>query len=102
MERKSSAAAAFAAVLLCAAPAAAEPRRYVLPEETAQLRSGPGVEAAQNACLSCHSADYVTTQPPNMGAKFWEAEVQKMVKVFGAPISPAEAKEIAEYLSRTY
>jgi mono/diheme cytochrome c family protein len=90
------------AALLPAGLASAETRRYVLPDETAALRPGPGVEAAQNACLACHSADYVTTQPPGMGATFWEAEVQKMIKAFGAPISQTEAKAISDYLSRTY
>ncbi len=87
--------------LLAGGPADAEPKTYPLPEETAALKPGPGVEAAQNNCLSCHSADYVTTQPPHMGAKFWEAEVAKMIK-FGAPISQEDARAIVEYLAKTY
>ncbi len=87
--------------LLAGGPAGAEPKSYALPQETAAFKPGPGVEAAQNNCLSCHSADYVTTQPPQMGAKFWEAEVAKMIK-FGAPISQEDAKAIVEYLAKTY
>lgn len=52
--------------------------------------------------LACHSADYITTQPSNMGKAFWEAEVQKMIKVFKAPIDPADAPTIADCLAATY
>lgn len=89
-------------VLLNAGGAVAETRNYTLPEDVAVFRPGPGVEAAQNNCLSCHSADYVNTQPPRLGAKFWAAEVSKMVKAYHAPITEADAKAIADYLSRTY
>ena len=75
---------------------------YALPEETAAFRPGPGVEAAQSNCAACHSADYVNTQPPKQGPAFWEAEVTKMIKVYGAPIDAGDAKTIAEYLAKTY
>ena len=93
---------AFAYLLLNAGVAVAEPRNYTLPEENATFRPSPGVEAAQNNCLSCHSADYVSTQPPRLGAKFWETEVSKMIKAYHAPISETDVKAIVEYLSRTY
>jgi mono/diheme cytochrome c family protein len=94
--------AAVAALLLDAGAARAETRVYRLPEEAADFRPGPGVEAAQNNCLSCHSADYVNTQPPRLGATFWEAEVSKMIKAYHAPITETDAKAIIDYLSRTY
>jgi sulfite dehydrogenase (cytochrome) subunit B len=78
------------------------PAAYTLPEERVALRPGPGVETAQGNCLSCHSADYVTTQPPQMGADFWRAVVSKMVKVYHAPVSDEDAAVIVNYLSRTY
>lgn len=93
---------AFASLLLNAGVAIAEPRNYTRPEENATFRPSPGVEAAQNNCFSCHSADYVSTQPPRLGAKFWETEVSKMIKAYHAPISETDAKVIVEYLSRTY
>jgi mono/diheme cytochrome c family protein len=93
---------AFAYLLLNAGVAVAEPRNYTLPEENATFRPSPGVEAVQNNCLSCHSADYVSTQPPRLGAKFWETEVSKMIKAYHAPISETDAKAIVEYLSQTY
>ena len=95
----------IAFLLLVIAPAAqpiAAPVTYRLPEETAQFRPGPGVESATAHCLACHSADYVNTQASKKGKAFWEAEVQKMIKVFKAPIEPADAKTIADYLAATY
>ena len=92
----------LAALSLGAGAAIASELSYALPEETAAFRPGPGVEAAQSNCASCHSADYVNTQPPKQGPAFWEAEVTKMIKVYGAPIDDADAKTIAEYLAKTY
>ncbi len=90
------------AVALGTGGALAEMRIYQLPEETAMLRPGAGLETAQNNCGACHSADYINTQPPKQGQGFWEAEVQKMIKVYGAPIEAADAKTIAEYVAKTY
>ncbi|MDN3564303.1 hypothetical protein QWZ14_07975, partial [Paeniroseomonas aquatica] len=75
-------AAALAAGL--AAAAAAKPIQYELPEETAELAPGPGLDVAQANCVACHSADYISTQPRNLrdpGA-FWTAEVTKMRHVY--------------------
>lgn len=80
----------------------AAPRTYALPDDTSSFRPGLGVAAAQNHCMSCHSVDYVNFQPPRKGPAFWEAEVQKMIKVYKAPIGEADAKEIATYLGITY
>jgi hypothetical protein len=41
-------------------------------------------------------------QPPKKGKAFWEAEVTKMIKTYGAPINEADAKVIADYLAQTY
>jgi hypothetical protein len=52
--------------------------------------------------VACHSADYIAMQPPKKGKAFWEAEVTKMIKTYGAPINEADAKVIADYLAQTY
>jgi hypothetical protein len=39
---------------------------------------------------------------PHLTAQQWDAEVKKMIAVFGAPISPADAKTIADYLATNY
>lgn len=89
---------------LAVGPSLAKPLTYVLPDDTAALRSAPhpGFEAAGNNCLSCHSVDYIGSQPPKRGAAFWQAEVAKMVKVYHAPIDEADAKLISEYLAQAY
>jgi mono/diheme cytochrome c family protein len=79
-----------------------KPMSYVLPNEIATFRTGPGADVTQNNCVTCHSADYINSQPPKMGASFWDAEVKKMVKNYGAQIDEKDAKEISDYLARTY
>jgi hypothetical protein len=88
-------------LLVVSAPGFASPIAYQLPEETAALKPGPGVESAQ-VCMACHSADYISTQPPKKGKAFWGAEVQKMIKVFKATIADADAATIADYLATNY
>jgi sulfite dehydrogenase len=51
--------------------------------------------------MGCHSADYVLTQPTGMPRSFWEAEVNKMKKVFGAPLPDDQMASIVDYLVRT-
>jgi len=84
-----------------ASSAIAEPITYQLPPETAALKPGPGVDTAA-LCTACHSADYITTQPRGKGKAFWQAEVRKMIKVYGAPIDDKDAATIASYLAATY
>ena len=84
-----------------ASGAFASPMVYQLPDETAELKPGRGVETAI-VCQACHSADYITTQPPGEGKAFWQAEVQKMIKVYKAPIAEGDAAIIVDYLAATY
>ncbi|MDB5651117.1 MAG: sulfite:cytochrome oxidoreductase subunit [Hyphomicrobiales bacterium] len=88
--------------LMSAACASAKPLTYRLPEDKATFKPGPGVDAAQNNCAACHSIDYVNSQPPKRGKAFWDAEVQKMIKVYHAPITDADAATISAYLASTY
>ncbi len=53
-------------------------------------------------CAGCHSLDYVVMNSPYPSAALWDAEVGKMIKAFGAPIEPADAKIIVEYLAQNY
>ena len=96
------AAATIAALGLGSVTAA--PVDYKLPEETAAFKPGPNLEVVQNNCTACHSADYINTQPrgPKFKKDFWQAEVTKMIKVFGAPIDDADVPKIVEYLAATY
>ena len=77
-----------------------------LPPETARFAESPlpGFAVTTTLCSTCHSADYVKTQPLNVKSKkdFWQAEVTKMVKAYGAPIDDADVPKIVEYLAATY
>ena len=88
-------------LIAVASSAMAEPMVYQLPPETAELKPGPGVETAI-VCTACHSADYISTQPSRKGKAFWQAEVQKMIKAYKAPIGDNDAAVIVNYLAATY
>jgi sulfite dehydrogenase (cytochrome) subunit B len=92
------------AFCLLLASAQAAPVSYTLPEETAAFKPGPNLDVVKANCAACHSADYVQTQPRGEKFKkdFWQAEVTKMIKVYGAPIDDADVPKIVEYLTATY
>ena len=95
---------AFAIAGLAPGSATAAPVSYTLPDETAAFKPGPNLEVVQNNCTGCHSADYINTQPrgPKFKKDFWQAEVTKMIKVYGAPIDDADIGRIVDYLAATY
>jgi mono/diheme cytochrome c family protein len=82
----------------------AKPVTYALPEETASLKPGPNLDVVQGNCGACHSSDYIQTQPrgAKFGKDFWQAEVTKMINIYGAPIEPADVPKIVDYLTATY
>jgi sulfite dehydrogenase (cytochrome) subunit B len=85
-------------------PVTAAPISYDLPPETAAFKPGPNLDVVMNNCTGCHSADYIATQPRGSTFKqdFWKAEVNKMIKLYGAPIADADVDKIVEYLAATY
>ncbi len=84
-------------------PTLAAPVNYKTPDEIAAFKPGPNLEVVQGNCAACHSADYIATQPPMKDKKgFWQAEVTKMIKVYGAPIDDADVGKIVDYLAATY
>ncbi len=87
---------------LVAAGALASSLKIELPTEAASLKPGSGAEIAKGQCLTCHSAEYITTQPRDKPLAFWKAEVEKMKKAYGAPIPDDQVSAIADYLARSY
>jgi len=71
-------------------------------EQAIELKRAPGVERVEANCGSCHSLDYLPTNSPFLNAASWQAEVNKMINAFGAPIDEADAKIITEYLIKNY
>lgn len=75
-----------------------------VPIETASFRQSesPGYILALQRCMICHSAQYVSTQPPASSRPYWDATVHKMRSTFGAPIEDDEIPIIVEYLVQAY
>jgi hypothetical protein len=87
-----------------AAPEFAADAKYDVgpyPSFAPELAEGDGRQEVQSFCFTCHSTRYITMQPPLPGAT-WEAEVNKMIKAYGAPIPEATAKKITGYLQGHY
>ncbi len=73
----------------------------VLPAVKTDLAAGEGMDTTEKYCSICHSLDYITMQPKFPKAT-WTVEVNKMIKVMGAPIPEADAKVIIDYLAAQY
>lgn len=71
------------------------------PSVAPKLAEGEGRAETESFCAMCHSRRYITMQPP-LPAATWEAEVNKMIKTFGAPIPEAPTKKIISYLQTHY
>ena len=82
------------AILLAAGTAAAQ-------ESKVQLKDGPGRDKA-NACLACHSLDYIQMNSRFLDKAGWTASVNKMINAFGAPIARDDVEPIASYLAQNY
>jgi cytochrome c len=72
-----------------------------LPPDTAAFKVAPGSSLVSGQCITCHSAQYVSTQPP-LSYKTWLGEVTKMQQKYGAPIPTNSIPEIAYYLAVNY
>ena len=86
---------AMGAILLLATAAIAD-------ESLVQLVEAPGKDLVVASCAICHSLDYVPMNSRFMDRKGWEASVNKMIKVMGAPIPPEDAAKIVDYLATQY
>jgi len=71
-------------------------------EKPVQLKKAAGLATVEANCSGCHSLDYIVMNSPFPNAALWDAEVTKMIKAFGAPITDADAKVIADYLKQNY
>ena len=102
MMTRAQALAVFFLVVPLSAWAADQKSITLLPDNAlATLKAGPGMEVTRANCGICHSTDYIVRQPQG-DAKQWQAEVTKMVKVFGAPMEPEEMARVVDYLATNY
>lgn len=70
-----------------------------LPASTRLFPAGEGADIANAQCLICHSASMVLTQPPMAPAQ-WQAIINKMRTVYGAPLPADQVDALSVYLSR--
>ena len=71
-------------------------------EKRIAFKEGPGLQAFQANCNTCHSLDYVILNSPFLDRAGWDAEVKKMANAFGAPISAPDQAAITDYLAENY
>jgi sulfite dehydrogenase len=79
----------------------AAPLKIELPPESVTFKNAPGAEIAAGQCLTCHSAEYVTTQPP-LARAAWKASVEKMQLKYGAPVLAEQVETLVDYLAKSY
>ena len=93
----------FAALALSAAGSACALEIH-LPPETATYKPSelPGYQLVQRNCMTCHAAQYASSQPPASPRAYWEATVKKMKKPFGAQFDDADMPPMVDYLVKTY
>ncbi|PKB24606.1 SorB family sulfite dehydrogenase c-type cytochrome subunit [Janthinobacterium sp. 64] len=93
----------FAALALSAAGSACALEIH-LPPETATYKASelPGYQLVQRNCMTCHAAQYASSQPPASPRAYWEATVKKMKKPFGAQFDDADMPAMVDYLVKTY
>jgi mono/diheme cytochrome c family protein len=82
------------ALALAASPALAQ-------ESKVMLKDGPGKDKVQ-ACVACHSLDYIPMNSRFLDKAGWTASVNKMINAFGAPIAREDVDAIASYLAENY
>jgi mono/diheme cytochrome c family protein len=85
-------------------PAASDGASYEVgayPLYPTTLVPGDGQREAAAYCNTCHSPRYITMQPP-LPADAWNAEVNKMVKAYGASIPEDATQKIIHYLQSHY
>lgn len=91
----------FPLILLTPLLTLAVEKKIELPVEAMKFKEGKGAELANAYCYTCHSVEYIATQPP-MPRKFWEAAVLKMRDKFGAPIPEESVQPLIDYLTESY
>lgn len=92
-----------AAVALMLAGSAGALEIHLQPETAAYKPSElPGYQLVQRNCMTCHAAQYASSQPPASPRAYWEATVKKMKKPFGAQFADEDMPAMVDYLVKTY
>ena len=90
-----------AAIPQAAAPELGTVKSITLPDIRFDLNEGPDRIKVETNCTICHSTDYIPMQPL-LSKQQWTGIVDKMMKTYGAPVSPEDRDKIINYLSVAY
>ena len=71
--------------------------RISLPYHGREFSGGPQASIANTYCLMCHSGGMVLTQPP-LPLPVWQAELNKMIKVYGCPLPENSVDALAGFI----
>lgn len=74
------------------------PATATLLDDDVPLPEASGVDAVRNNCTGCHSAAMILSQP-RLTPEQWKTEVEKMVKVYRAPVDTKAVPAIEGYLN---
>lgn len=83
-----------------AAPLTLKSTSVELPDSDRAFPPGPGVDTVSANCAACHSPGMILYQP-NLPKAAWEGEVNKMIKIYKAPVAAADVPAIVAYLAAT-
>ena len=72
-------------------------REMVIWPETPEFPEHEGKAEFVSYCGICHSLKYISMQP-DFPRKTWEAEINKMVTKFKAPVDSVTGKKIIDYI----
>jgi cbb3-type cytochrome c oxidase subunit III len=72
-------------------------RPITLPHFEPMMPAAPGRATFMVACVSCHSPRYIVMQPP-LSRHQWEGVVDKMVKIYNAPLDTNQVGQTVDYL----
>ena len=70
-------------------------------ESKLTLKDAPGRDKAQ-ACVACHSVDYIPMNSRFLDKAGWTATTNKMINAYGAQIPKEDVDAIAAYLAAQY
>ena len=87
-------------VALAEAPMVFKSVKVELPTGDRVFPGGDKADAINNNCVACHSAGMVLNQP-SLKKAVWSNEVHKMIAVYKAPVSAADADAVIAYLAAT-
>lgn len=71
---------------------------FTFPTDGRAFPPGPGADTMAANCVSCHTPGMILNQPALTQAE-WTGEVNKMVKVYKAPVDAVDIPAIVTYLA---